>query len=179
MRRAPLVLLCLAPLCLVMPWGSVATARPMASVYTDTVVKCRDLRDKGADSSGRVWRCEGPAGYAAVFSDEGNVVEVELGRSGEEKNLGGLQWAGGDGAIGPKVEWRMRGRAPIAAILRIVDRDENGGRRPRLLVAKVGAEGGCLIGFVDVRSPSANVEARRLADRRAASFRCDKGQDAK
>jgi hypothetical protein len=162
-------------ICLVAPGSRTAKAAPATSVYASTSQTCVDLSGKQQETIGRSWRCKGPAGYSALFSDEGNVVGVELGPSGAEKNLGGLQWAGGEDAIGPEVEWRMRGGAPVAAILRIADRDENGVQRRRLLVAKVSVTGGCLIGFVDARSPRANLAARRLADRRAESFRCEDG----
>lgn len=164
-------------ICLIAPGSRAAKAAPATSVYASTSENCIDLGGKRQEMIGRSWRCKGPAGYSAVFSDEGNVVGVELGPSGAEKNLGGLQWVGGEEAIGPTLEWRLRGGAPVAAILRIADRDENGVQRRRLLVAKVSATGGCLIGFVDARSPRANLEARRLADRRAASFRCEDGGD--
>lgn len=68
---------------------------------------------------GRIWRCLGPAGYDAIFSDDGNVVEVEYGERGREKNLGVIQWRGGSNPVGPKIEWLLKHNEPYAAILRI------------------------------------------------------------
>lgn len=139
------------------------------SVYTDTLSKCSVI---SKETNWRVWRCKGPAGYSAVFSDEGNVVEVQFGLTGGEKNLGQLQWPAGGDAIGRKVEWRLSGGVPIAAILRIMKRDESGRVRPYLLVAKVSSEGGCLIDTIDARLRGANSKARDVADARALAHKC-------
>jgi len=144
-------------------------AMAVYSVYTDTRNKCSVI---SKESTGRVWRCKGPAGFSAVFSDEGNVVEVQFGPTGAEKNLGHLQWPGAGEAIGPRVEWRLSGGKPIAAILRVIMLDENGRASPHLLIAKVTTEGGCLIEAIDARSRGANVRAREIADERASTYKC-------
>lgn len=151
--------------------GVLATTRAIAldTVYTDTRKKCSTI---GSESEGRIWRCKGPAGYSAVFSDEGNVVEVQFGKTGGERNLGQLQWPGAGEAIGPRVEWRLKAGKPVAAILRIIKRDKSGRSHPHLLVAKITVEGGCLIETIDARSRGANAKARSIADQRAPTHRC-------
>jgi hypothetical protein len=140
------------------------------SVYTDAIGKaCADT----GDSQGAMSRCPGPAGYAVVFTDEGNVVDARFGPRGHEKNLGGLQWSGGVDA--KKVEWRIEGGHPVAAIFRLSKMNpETAQSHGFLAVARVTAQGGCLIEMVDAASSSANENARRVADARAGSFVCPK-----
>lgn len=144
-------------------------ALSFVSVYTNTRKNCAVL-SRGL--TGRVWRCQGPAGISAVFSDEGNVADVEFGRKGSEKNLGGLQWQAGAEALGPRIEWRMKAGRPVSAILRILTIDENGALQHRLLIAKVTLDGGCLIESIDARFRRANIKAREIADNRSATHRC-------
>ena len=139
------------------------------SVYTTTDPAGPDCR---ALPDGASWRCRGPNGYTAVFSDEGNVVAVEYGPAGEEKSLGGLQWRGARNPIGPAVEWRLADRTPFAAILRIKVLDENERARQRLLIAKVGPTGSCRIADIDARQSNANALARWIADTRGPSYMC-------
>jgi hypothetical protein len=152
--------------------GAVWIAAPTSaadSYYTDTRHNCRTVRN---EVGARIWRCNGPGGYAAVFSDDGNVVDVEYGPVGREKNLGGLQWRAGPRPIGPKVEWRLSSGKPFAAILRIETRDENDRLRRQLLIAKVDADGACRIEVVDARQVGANALARQIADTRGAEHDC-------
>jgi hypothetical protein len=136
-------------------------ARAAESVYTDTQRNCRTIDQFEA---GRIWRCKGPGGYSSLFLDEGNVVAVEYGPTGQERNLGGLQWRGADPAIGPRIEWRVEAKKPYAAILRVTIREEEGSKQ-YLLVAKVAEKGGCRIGLIAAQQVGANARARRIADR--------------
>jgi hypothetical protein len=143
------------------------------SVYTDAEKGCIDIGDKRAGQQGVMLRCKGPAGYAVVFTDEGNVVDARFGPRGREKNLGGLQWTGAIDA--KKVEWRMEDGRPVAAIFRLSKMNpETSESRPYLAVAKVTATGGCLIELVDARATDANAKARRVADTRAGAHACTK-----
>lgn len=141
------------------------------SGYSDTSKGCERLH---FDDGARIWRCPGPGGYAAVFSDEGNVFEVEYGKRGHEKNLGGLQWQGGPNAVGPKIEWRVKSGEPYAAILRIGSINADGRAVVHLLVARISAGGGCRMAMIDARRPDANLRARLIADARALWFGCRK-----
>lgn len=138
---------------------------------------CTNIRSKREFNS---WRCQGPAGYSAVFHDLGNMVAVELGPTGREKTIveDGLLWQGADGkAFGDRLEWRLAGGKPYAAVLRIrrSDFDVNADKATiveELLVIKVTPQGSCGIGTVDAKSSNANAHARDLADASAAPFRC-------
>ena len=166
--KRPKIAFIALPLALTFSYPAVVLG--LNAAYTDTSRGCRTLRQ---DSSVRVWRCMGPASYAAVFSDEGNVVGVEYGPVGKEKDLGGLQWRAGDPPMGPQLEWRISASGkPFAAIMRINTRDENGRSREQLLIAKVGPEGGCRIELMDARLPKANMRARSIADKRGTAHIC-------
>jgi hypothetical protein len=151
-----------------------ATAASAAeSVYTEAEKGCLDIGDKRAEQQGVMLRCKGPAGYAVVFTDEGNVVDARFGPRGREKNIGGLQWTGAIDA--KKVEWRMEDGHPVAAIFRISKMNpETSESRLYLAVAKVTAKGGCLIDLVDARATDANSNARNVADTRAGAHSCAK-----
>jgi hypothetical protein len=143
------------------------------SVYTDADKACLDIGDKRAEGRGAMLRCPGPAGYAVVFTDEGNVVDARFGPRGREANLRGLQWTGAIGA--KKVEWRMANGRPVAAIFRIARMNpETLESTPYLAVAKVTPKGGCLIELVDARAADANAKARRIADEGVGAHLCGK-----
>lgn len=145
------------------------SALALEGAYSDTTKGCERLR---SDQGGRIWRCPGPGEYSAIFSDDGNVVEVEYGKRGQEKNLGGLQWQGGSIPVGPKIEWRLRRKVPYAAIVRIGSLDVDGRNVVQLLVARVTVNGGCRMALIDARRPNANLRARFIADTRGLWFRC-------
>ncbi len=138
---------------------------------------CTNVRSKREFNS---WRCQGPAGYSAVFHDLGNMVAVELGLTGREKAIveDGLVWQGADGkGFGDRLEWRLAGGRPYAAVLRTrrsdFDMDANKAVTvEELLVIKVTPQGACGIGVVDGKSLDANTLARDFADSSATAFRC-------
>jgi hypothetical protein len=151
-------------------WCWIESALAFESVYTMTRPdgpNCQLLPD------GASWRCRGPAGYSALFSDGGNIVDVAYGPRDQERSLdGGLQWRGAEDPVGRAIEWRLSGGRPFAAILRInvLDKDED--PKQFLLVARVGAEGSCRIAMIDARQPNSNVRARQIADRAGPAFAC-------
>lgn len=138
---------------------------------------CTNIRSKREFNS---WRCQGPAGYSVVFHDLGNMVAVEIGPTRRERAIveDGLLWQGADDkAFGDRLEWRLAGGRPYAAILRIRRSDFAMGANKamtveELLVIKVTPQGACGIGVVDGKNPDANALARDLADAFTAAFRC-------
>lgn len=167
----PAMRLLTATACIIFGLLALGPAIALESSYSDTTNGCDRLQSY---QGGRIWRCPGPAGYAAIFSDDGNVVEVEYGKRGHEKNLGGLQWQGGNNPVGPKIEWRLKRNEPYAAILRIGSIDADGRVVAQLLVARVYPDGGCRMALVDARRPDANLRARLIADARRLWFKCRK-----
>jgi len=146
-------------------------------IYTPTSgPSCASLDSKPELSS---WRCPGPAGYGAVFSDAATMVGVSFGPTGKEKAIvdDDLTWLAGRKAFGDKIEWRMTAGKPYAAILRIWHNEPNPTTGEdqdvgELLVIKVSAEGACRVATVSAQRRDANAAARALADSEATSFRC-------
>ncbi len=141
---------------------------------------CVTIRSKREFNS---WRCPGPSGYSARFSDLGNMVAVEFGPTGKEKAVveDGLMWQGVDNSFGDKIEWRLADGKPFAAIMRIrrQDFDEKLDKVrdfEDFLVIKVSAQGACRIGAVDAQHRDAIDIARDLADKTAPLFRCGRDQ---
>jgi hypothetical protein len=150
--------------------SGVSTASAQQSVYTPT--SGAGCKDAGSARFLGSRRCVGPAGYASLLLDEGNVAAVLFGRIGQERSLGDqdLQWQGAGKIVGDKVEWRLKGGSPYAAILRRW-RTDGENSVEELLVARVMPEGSCLMGTIDARRKDANGAARELVET-SRDFRC-------
>jgi hypothetical protein len=151
-------------------------AEQWASSYTaHDYAKCR--KDKGNGDPVSVHRCPGKAGLAVIWTAGDDSSAVEFGAKALQETIS-------DKAaffeVGRTIEWRgPKGGKPQAAIVRYAT-GQNVGKLDgnRLVVYRLAPDGSsCIIGSVDARKPDANVAARRLAEERAASFRC--GQDAR
>lgn len=137
--------------------------------------KCR--KDRGDGDPVSVHRCAGRAGIAVIWTTDDDASAVGFGaRPADEAILPDVPFF----EAGRTIEWRgPRGDRPQSAILRYAT-GRSVGRLDgaRLVVYRLGADGhSCIIGSVDARKPGANAAARRLADERAASFRC--GRDGR
>jgi len=151
-------------------------AEQWASSYTThAYTKCR--KDKGDGDPVAVHRCRGKAGIAVIWTADDDSSVVEFG-------AGALQEAISDNAAffeaGKTIEWLgPKGGRPQAAILRYATGRSVGKLDgSRLVVYRLARDSAsCIIGSVDARRPDANATARRLAEEKAASFRC--GQDSR
>ncbi|WP_244597922.1 MULTISPECIES: hypothetical protein [Afipia] len=136
------------------------------SLYTRT--SGPECRDSGSKEEFNAWQCPGPGGYSAGFSDEGNLVAFKIFRTGQRDDEPVLIWRGADDVFGDKLEWRLSGGKPIAAILRAwrVDTDQDGHDHvtQELLVVSLRGQRPCKVGAVSVHEPHANRRARALAD---------------
>jgi len=151
-------------------------AEQWASSYTThDYAKCR--KDKGNGDPVSMHRCPGKAGITVIWTAGDDSSAVAFGAKA-------LEEAVTDKAAffeaGKTIEWRgPKGGRPQAAILRYATGASVGKLDgSRLVVYRLAADGAsCIIGSVDARKPDANAAARRLADEKAAGFRC--GQDAR
>jgi hypothetical protein len=111
--------------------------------------KCQD----GSKPEFGVWTCLGPAGYAARFADEGNVVSITLAPARSIANAGPMaQWRAAGKAFGDKVQWIMRGGVPRAAVIRTWRRAKDDEREiHELSVFAIDGKRACLFGALDVR----------------------------
>lgn len=153
-----------------------AAAEQWASAYTShDYARCGKAKPDADGVS--VHRCTGRAGIAVIWTAGDDASAVGFGtRPADEAVIPEVSFF----EAGKTIEWRgPAGARPQAAILRYAT-----GRRigkldgSRLVVYRLGADGtSCIIGSVDARKTGANTAARRLADTKAARFRC--GQDAR
>jgi hypothetical protein len=151
-------------------------AEQWASSYTShDYAKCR--KDKGNDDPVSVHRCPGKTGFSVIWTAGDDSSAVEFGSKALQETIS-------DKAaffeVGKTIEWRgPKGGRPQAAIVRYATGQSIGKLDgSRLVIHRLSPDGAsCIIGSVDARKPDANAVARRLADEKAAGFRC--GQDAR
>ena len=146
------------------------------SVYTTLVPdKCKTTDvDKGmpGNYSGR---CPGVAGYKleVYLDDERNSVGVVL-PSKEVVGLDLWNYFRNFSELGETAEWRLKGKKPVALIVRLKVSDAGDGKPPTsyLLVSKISASAACV---TDIVKPgkSQNATARNLADK-ASTRPCKK-----
>jgi hypothetical protein len=143
------------------------------SVYTATSGKtCRKLPE--GHLSGM--RCQGPAGLSVVILDDGNVMGMLFGLPGKESIVSGMHWRAVGKLIGDRIEWRVAGAEPYAAIVRIFTLDDDEKPVQRLFIAKVTPARSCQIATIDAHQANANPMARQIADERAPSHQCQDPQ---
>lgn len=150
-------------------------AQEWASGYSKhDYAKCRKVKP---DEDGvSVHRCAGRAGIAVTWTAGDDASLVAFGAKPVDERLT-------DRAsffeAGTTIEWRgPKGSRPQAAILRYATGQSIGKLDGSLLVVyRLAGDGAsCIIGSIDGRSADANAQARRLADEKAAGFRCGEDQ---
>ena len=141
------------------------------SVYTDLADnKCTTVIAVDKDMSGNLTgRCKGVGGYdlEVYLDDERNSIGVVLP---SKKTIGLDLWNyfSNFSELGEKAEWRMKGKRPVALIVRLNLSNGGDGKPPTsyLVVARISATNACV---TDVVKPGKdqNLTARRLADKAA------------
>ena len=151
-------------------------AEQWASSYTThDYAKCR--KDKGNGDPVLIHRCAGKAGISVIWTAGDDSSAVEFGAKALQETIS-------DKAAffeaGKTNEWRgPKSGKPQAAILRYATGRSVGKLDgSRLVIYRLAPDGSsCIVGSVDARKRDANAVARRLADEKAAGFRC--GQDVR
>jgi len=141
--------------------------------YVHTPTHGASCADRSREGVSR-WRCPGPAGYVAEYTDEGNIAGISLWHpTRQQRTPLSVNWRGAGRVFGEKLEWRMAAGLPYAAILRIwrVDAAADGREREveELMVLKVSPSGACRVASVNARQPQANEIAQSMANGAAAS----------
>lgn len=145
------------------------------SVYTDLDdTKCKTVEltdDEGGSYSGI---CPGSSGYKL------NLIEGDLRQTitvidpkAKKHELRFWEFFGGFSAVGPKAEWRMNGKTPVALIVRLnvsENPDDSTKRTSYLIVAKIMQDLACVTDIIKP-SRSQNAEARKAADK-AVNIAC-------
>jgi len=164
-----------------------AAAQSIEYVYTKFNAKqCKHTKGRAVEDYGS-WLCPGYKNLPVRLSAGDQRMYVTFGPLAKD-NIAGTQTLGGfNDVYEGTVEWRIEKRAdgserPFATILRwnVVtadDRDKaTGPIKPSgrvLVVTRLGPGGTCHVGYVDGRSKDANERARRVADERARTFKCE------
>ena len=124
--------------------------------------------DRSRDGFNR-WRCSGPAGYVAEYTDEGNVAGIAIWRSSVRRaSPHAVPWRGSGRVFGEKLEWRLNDGQPHAAILRIwrltTDTDGRDRELEELMILKIAPSGTCRVASINAWQPRANEIAQQTAD---------------
>ncbi|OWJ66157.1 hypothetical protein [Inquilinus limosus] len=173
MRHAPIILALTAS-----AWAGPAAAAGIASAYTelDPGRDCAVVAAAGPDDGD--WQdlvCAGWRGFPVLLStaDLRSSVFYGFPPAGDRP----FQTFAGFNGVGPRIEWRIDGDTPVAAIHRWTVDGADGRRTEVLVVSRVAQledRQGCVVGLVTATGhPDANEAARRLADERARNFACD------
>jgi hypothetical protein len=129
------------------------------------------------------WRCPGYEGIGVFLAAGDQRMYVSFGRNQKEAHdqiAAGETLRGFNEVYKGTVEWRIErlpnGKTrPFATILRwnyVRDVDDRNASGRMLVVTRLNPGGVCHVGYVDKRSPDANVEARKVADEKARTFKC-------
>lgn len=159
--------LCIATFVLVLAFSFTCRAQNM-SVYTDMWAKPNCKLVEQLEPGGYVrYLCKGPAGfkYESIEADIRQTLNV-IDPSGTQTDLELTRINGYFSTAGPKIEWRMKGKSPIALIVRFTV--DKGSETPKdevsqLVVVKLSGGTVCITDVVKA-SASQNVTARKLAD---------------
>jgi len=156
----------LLALSFVLVFSAVAVAQNK-SIYTSLAAKkCKTLDVNKGMAGNYSTRCAGAGGYQldVYLDDERNSVGVVF-PSKRVVPLDLWNHFGGFSELGETAEWRMKGRQPVALIVRLKVSDRGEGKPPTsyLIVSKIDYVDACV---TDIVKPgkSQNATAQRLAD---------------
>jgi hypothetical protein len=153
---------------------SFTLAQKATSVYTNLEGKtCKTLESDTSGAGSYRGRCSGVAGYKLDLL-EGDIRQtinvITPANKTFELNFWG--YFSSFSSVGQKAEWRMKGKTPVALIVRfnVADVEDSTKNTSYLMVAKITRNEICV---TDVVNPgkSQNLEAQKLADT-AASKQC-------
>lgn len=170
-------------------FGAPVAAQQIVSAYTsfDADKNCKHTRGREVEDYGS-WTCPGHAGLIVRLSAGDQRMQVSFGRSAREaarEKAASQTFPGFNSVYQGTIEWRIEklpnGTShPFATILRWntrtaedTERDDGKSTGRMLVVTRLNPGGVCHIGYIDARRPDANELARKLADEKARSFRCD------
>jgi len=148
-----------------------SVAGQVTSVYTPLDdKKCKELERTDDEGGSYKGECKGVGGYKL------HVIEGDLRQTitivdpkGKEHPLEFWNLTGAFSAVGDTAEWRMKGKKPIALIVRLnvnqYGEDEQT-TKGYLVVAKITPDATCVTHFL-APTRSHNYEARKAADRSA------------
>lgn len=141
------------------------------SVYTDLAEsKCKTIESTSGEGGSYVGECAGVGGYKLQVT-EGDLRQSinVLEKNGTKRELNLWNISGGFSSVGPQAEWRMKGRTPVALIVRFnvsEDPEDSSKITSYLVVIKLTKTDICVTTALKP-TRSHNFEARRAADKSA------------
>ncbi len=146
----------------------------------DADKNCRHRKGKDEEDYG-TWTCRGYAGIAVVLSAGDQRMQVSFGPRASDEVAAGETLPSFNDVYRGTIEWRLaRGKdgkvRPYATILRwnyMLDPDDRKASGRMLVVTRLNPGGVCHVGYVDGRAADANEKARKIADEKARTFRCE------
>lgn len=156
----------LLALAFVLVFSSVTLAQNRSTYTSLAATKCKTVDVNKGMQGNYSGRCAGVGGYQVdvYLDDERNSIGVVL----PSKKVIGLDFwhhFGGFSELGETAEWRMKGKEPVALIVRLKVSDRGDGKPPTsyLIVSKLNATDACV---TDIVKPGKgqNAKAQSLAD---------------
>jgi hypothetical protein len=164
-----------------------SVAQTIGSATTDYSTKsCAHKPGRAVEDYGE-WRCKGLGGMPILVSAGDQRMTMSFGPRAKDEPAAAQTLSGFNDVYKARIEWRLvpEGK-PFAAIVpwHTALLDESPGSldlpRPKmingkvLVVTRLGPGGVCHVGYVDaLANRDAETLARRIADERAHTFRCD------
>lgn len=149
------------------------------SVYTTTKNElCKNLSSKVDEGGSYEGECPGAGGYKVrlLEGDLRQTINI-ISPTKKKSELNFWSFYSGFSSIGEKIEWRVKGKVPVAMIARFIvaDNEDSTKNISYLMISKIGKTESCV---VDVILPGAkqNEDARISADA-AASKPCKSNED--
>lgn len=146
---------------------TVASAQSKSIYTTLAANKCTTIDVNKGMPGNYSGRCAGVGGFQleVYLDDERNSIGVVL-PSNKVIGLDLWNYFGNFSALGETAEWRMRGKKPVALIVRLKVSDQGDGKPPSsyLIVSRISDMGACV---TDIVKPGKgqNARAQSLADR--------------
>lgn len=161
---------------LLMIFSSSVLAQKNTSIYTSlTTEGCKTLE---SDEEGTGWYrglCKGTGGYSLELT-EGDLRQslIVIAPNKKRFDLNFMRVSPRFSSIGEKAEWRMKGKTPVALIVRYRFSSEEDETKSvsYLIVTKLSGKESCITDIVKA-SKTQNAEAQKLADA-AATRPCHK-----
>src|ERR1051326_4076007 len=137
------------------------------SIYTSLAAdKCKTIAVNNGMPGNYSTRCNGVGGYKleVYLDDERNSIGVVLP---SQKVIGLDLWNyfSNFSELGDRAEWRMKGKQPVALIVRLKVSDQGDGKPPTsyLIVSKISGTNVCVTDIVKP-SKNQNAQAQRFAN---------------
>lgn len=150
---------------------SVLVSAQNKSVYTNLDTKgCKTIEQSDEGAGWYRGECPGVGGYKLEVT-EGDIRQSinVIAPGGKTFELNFSQVSSAFSTVGAKAEWRMKGKVPVALIVRFnaSDPEDSAKSTSYLVVSKISKTESCI---TDVVNPSKtqNADAQKLADEAAA-----------